>query len=109
MSTVEDTPETPVEEPEGASRAAGGCAAVVLAGIPLAVVFAVSPDVGVLTVWGISGVAVWWAVRRVPRTANPAPPPPSEGADEKKPLFSVVDDPDNPNHSRVVWHARKEA
>jgi hypothetical protein len=57
VSTVEETPETPVEEPEGSSRAAGGCAAVVLAGIPL----------------------------------------------------SVVDDPDNPHHSRVVWHARKEA
>ena len=106
MTTVD---ETPVEEPEGASRAAGGCAVVVLGGLPLAAVFAVSPDAGVLTVWGIGAGALWWAVRRVPRTANPAPPPPPEGAAEEKRLFSVVDDPDNPNRSHVIWHVRKEA
>lgn len=106
MTTVD---ETPAEEPERSSRAAGGCAVVVLGGIPLAAVFAVSSDAGVLTVWGVGGAALWWAVRRVPRAANPAPPPPSEGAAETKPLFSVVDDPDNPNRSHVIWHARKEA
>jgi predicted MFS family arabinose efflux permease len=101
--------ETPVEEPETSSRAAGGCVLAVVGGVPLAAVFAVSPDAGVLAVWGVGTVALWWAVRRVPHAANPAPPPPSEGADEKKPLFSVVDDPDNPNRSRVVWHAQKGA
>jgi len=99
--------ETPVEEPEQPSRAAGGCVLTGLGGGVLAVVFAVSPEAGTLTVWGVGAGALWWAVRRVPRTANPAPPPPSEGADEEKPLFSVVDDPDNPNHSRVVWHTKE--
>lgn len=103
------TNETPEEEPETSSRAAGGCTLIVLGGIPLGVVFAVSQDAGVLTVWGVGAAALWWAVRRVPRTANPAPPPPSEGAGEEKRLFSVVDDPDNPNRSRVVWHAQKGA
>jgi hypothetical protein len=99
--------ETPVEEPAPSSRAAGGCALVILAGIPLAAVFAVSPDAGVLTVWGVGGAAVWWAMRRVPHTANPAPPPPSEGADEEEPQFSVVPDETNPNRHHVMWHAKE--
>lgn len=101
--------ETPEEEQEGSSRAAGGCVAVALGGGVLAVVFAISQEAGTLTVWGVGTASLWWAVRRVPHAANPAPPPPSEGAAEEKPLFSVVDDPNNPNRSHVIWHTREEA
>ena len=100
---------TPVEEPERSSRAAGGCVLVVLVGVAGAVVFAVSAEAGILATVGAAATAVWWSVRRVPRAANPAPPPVSEGVAEKKPLFSVMDDPENPHHSRVVWHAREDA
>lgn len=103
------TDETPAEEPESSSRAAGGCALLFLGGIPLAAVFAASSEAGVLATVGAAVGAVWWSVRRVPRTANPAPPPPSEGADNKKPQFTVMEDPDNPNRSHIVWHAQKEA
>ncbi|MFF8839590.1 hypothetical protein [Streptomyces sp. NPDC015130] len=101
--------ETPEEEQESPSRAAGGCALLFLGGIPLAAVFAVSSEAGVLATVGATVGAVWWFVRRVPRTANPAPPPPSEGADDKKPQFTVMADETNPHRSRVVWHAQKEA
>lgn len=67
--------ETPVEEPEGASRAGGGCVLFGLGGGALAAVFAVSPDAGVLTVWGLGGAVLWWAVRRPVSDSSATPPP----------------------------------
>ncbi|NJP72174.1 hypothetical protein [Streptomyces sp. C1-2] len=68
------------DEGEERSRAAGGCVLLVLAGAPVAAVWAVSPEAGVLVVWGAGAVLLWRSVRR---TANPAPPPgsrpPSQG------------------------------
>lgn len=91
------------EQPEP-SRAAGGCVLAVIGGAALAVVFAVSPTAGVLTVWAV-GVAVLW--RSVRRTANPAPPPrgptPSSGVtceDAVKVARGVLD----PNQIMSVLH-----
>jgi len=81
----------------------------VLGLVPVAVVFAASPDAGVLvTVGAVTGV-VWWRARRVPHAANPAPPPPPEGAPDEKPQFTIVDDPDNPARHIIVWHRQETA
>jgi len=62
----------PVEEP---SRAAGGCVLVVLGGGATAVVFAVSPEAGVLAVWTVGVLAVWRAARRRVSDSSATPPP----------------------------------
>lgn len=80
------------------SRAAGGCVLSVLTLGAAAAVFAVSPAVGVLTVWGAGVVAL---VRSVRRTANPAPPPIPERGCEAKPQFTVVED--RPGHCAIHW------
>ena len=97
---------TAEEEPER-SRAAGGCVLVALVGLPLAAVFAASTEAGILVAVGAATAALWWSVRRVPHAANPAPPPPSEGAETAKPQFTVVPDETNPHRSRVVWHTKE--
>lgn len=108
--TAEPEPvETPEETPSGASRAAGGCVLTVLGLVPLAVIFAVSREAGVLVTVGATTGVVWWHARRVPPAPNPAPPPPPEGAPDEKPQFTVVDDPDNPARSHVVWHRTETA
>jgi hypothetical protein len=86
------------EEPTEGSPAAGGCVLVVVTGTALAGTWAASPTAAVLTVWGLGVGAVWWSVRR---TANPAPPPPSEGAENTKPQFTIVDDREG--HCTVQW------
>lgn len=66
---------------ERPSRAAGACVLVVLAGVLLAVAFAVDEAAGVLTVVTASTVALWRSARRVSdssATPPPAPEPPSE-------------------------------
>lgn len=64
------------EEAVESSRAAGGCVLAVLAGGATGAVFAASPTVGVLGVWGIGAAALWWSVRR--RVSDmPATPPPT--------------------------------
>ncbi len=107
-----------VEEPEEPSRAAGGCVLVVLGGGAAAVVFAVSPEAGVLAVWVVGAVAVWRAARRrmsVQGAANPAPPPEEEPPScsecagqepvtvtpEKGMLIYGYALPDRPNHTHV--------
>lgn len=60
-------------------RGAGGCVAVTLVGVPLAALFAASPDVGVMGVWVGGGAAVWWAVRRRAVSDSSATPPPDSG------------------------------
>lgn len=101
MTADPEPVETPEEAPSRASRAAGGCVLAGLGLAPVAVVFAVSPDAGVLTVAGLGTAALWWSVRRTP---NHSPPPPKPLPPETKPQFTVVDDPDNPARSHVVWH-----
>lgn len=104
------------EETEEPSRAAGACVLVVLAGVVVAVAFAVDEAVGVLLVV-ISGTFALW--RSVRRTANPAPPPgverpsckkcaghellsvtPLKGA-QKGMLIYTSASPDSPNHTHV--------
>ncbi|MFE8013630.1 hypothetical protein ACFU3O_12915 [Streptomyces antibioticus] len=63
---------------EGPSRLAGGCVLVVLAGVVVAVLFAVDEAVGVLAVVGVGWVALYRAARRVSGLSAP-PPPPSTG------------------------------
>lgn len=65
------------EEPER-SLAAGGCVLVVLGGVVLGVVFAVSATAGVLTVWVVGVAALWRCARRM-SDSSATPPPPSSG------------------------------
>ncbi|MER8219710.1 hypothetical protein ABTZ58_03750 [Streptomyces sp. NPDC094143] len=108
----------PVEEPELRSGVAGGCVLVVLGGVPLAVVWALSVEAGVLVVWVAAVVAVWWSARRRMSDSSATPPPgkgrpscrecagqelvggaPSEP--EKGMLIYTVADPARPNHTHV--------
>lgn len=66
---------------EERSRAAGGCVLLVLAGAPVAAVWAASPEAGVLVVWGAGAALLWRSVRR---TANPAPPPGSRPSSQRE-------------------------
>lgn len=59
------------EEP---SRAAGACVLVALGGGATAIVFAISPDVGVLTLWAVGAVALWRSARRVSDSSATPPP-----------------------------------
>ncbi|PNG17589.1 hypothetical protein [Streptomyces cahuitamycinicus] len=63
-----------VEEPEQRSTAAGGCVLVVLGGLPLAAVWAVSDVAGVLAVWVAGVAAVWWSARRCVSDSSATPP-----------------------------------
>jgi hypothetical protein len=59
------------EEP---SQAAGACVLVTLGGGATAVLFAISPDVGVLLVWLVGAIALRRSARRM--SDSPATPPP---------------------------------
>ncbi|MGW6418830.1 hypothetical protein [Streptomyces sp. NPDC055055] len=68
MTTIEETPETPVEESQGTSRAAGGCVLVIGLGIAGGAVVAV-PELGytvagALAVVGAGKARTWAAGRR---------------------------------------------
>ncbi|MFI1942046.1 hypothetical protein ACH44C_33550 [Streptomyces purpureus] len=99
MSTADGQPER--------SRAAGGCVLTVLAGVPLAVVFAVSTEAGILATVGAATAAVWWAVRRPPKIDTPSPPPPGPTPGNTKQQFTSVPDPDNPHRTHIVWHTKE--
>lgn len=65
-------------EPEGEpSRAAGGCVLVVLAGVVVAVLFAIDEAVGILGVVATGWVMLWRSARRLSVSSSP---PPSGGA-----------------------------
>ena len=72
------TRRAPAEEPERRSVAAGGCVLAVLGGVPLAVVWALSVEAGVLAVWVAAAVAVWWSARRRVSDSSAPPPPDPE-------------------------------
>lgn len=59
------------------SSASGGCVLMVVVGVPIAGVFAASPEAGVLTVWGVGVACIWWSARR--RVSVPSATPPPEG------------------------------
>lgn len=109
--------EQPVVEPEEPSRAAGACVLVVLVGLVVAVLFAVSVAVAVLVLWTVGGFALWRAVRRV--SVSSAPPPPEErhpscsGCAGQQPVSATPSGtqkgmwiysyalPDRPNHTHI--------
>jgi hypothetical protein len=69
------------ELPEERGPLAGGCVLVALGGGTTAGVFAASPTVGTLAVWGVGAVVLWRTVRRK-GTDLPLPSPtvpPSRG------------------------------
>lgn len=86
------------EEPVEGSPAAGACVLVVVGGVALAAVFVASRTAGILTLLGAAVLALWWSVRH---TANPAPPPPPEGATNTNPQFTIVEDREG--HCTVQW------
>jgi hypothetical protein len=105
------------EEPER-SAAAGGCVLVVLGGVPLAVLWALSDVAGVLAVWVVGVAAVWWSARRRVSDSSATPPPqeqrpscrecagheligvtPLEGQEGM--LIYTTAPPDRPNHTHV--------
>ncbi|MYX16866.1 hypothetical protein GTY67_26315 [Streptomyces sp. SID8374] len=99
--TPDDETEEEQEKSDEGSPAAGGCVIALGIGVPLAGVYAASVDAGVLATLAIGTAALWRAARSVPSTANPAPPPPLEGAGNAKSLFSVVED--RPGHCTINW------
>lgn len=99
------------EEPEseGGSRTAGGCFLTVLGIGAVAVLLRAAPVAGILTVWGVGGVVLWWAVNRRNKIENPSPTVTPEVVEEEKPQFRSVPDPDNDHHTFIVWTDQKES
>ncbi|GAA0359084.1 hypothetical protein PV735_11305 [Streptomyces turgidiscabies] len=69
---AKEKPDEPSDEP---SRTAGACVLVVLVGAVTAVVFAVSPTVGVLALWAVGILALWRTARRRMSDSSATPPP----------------------------------
>ncbi|MEU3033512.1 hypothetical protein [Streptomyces griseoaurantiacus] len=106
------------DEGEERSRAAGGCVLLVLAGAPVAAVWAASPEAGVLVVWVAGALLLWRAAHRRMSDSS-ATPPPGEGrpscrecaghtfvgvtplAGQKGMLIYTSAPPDRPNHTHV--------
>ncbi|MFF2226270.1 hypothetical protein ACFVV7_23480 [Streptomyces globisporus] len=101
MSRRKKATAQPEETAPGPSRAAGGCVLAVLVLALGAVLFAILGTLAVLVVWAAGGVALWRGARSVPSAANPAPPPASEGAENTKPQFTIVED--RKGHCTVQW------
>lgn len=59
------------EEP---SQVAGACVLVVLGGVAAAVVFAVSREAGVLSLWVVGAASLWRSARRVSDSSATPPP-----------------------------------
>lgn len=100
---------TEEEEPEGGSPAAAGC--VVLAVVLAAgtVLWALSPAVAVLAVWGVGWGSVVWVAKRTPKSVqdapDPAPPPLPERGPEREPLVTAFRDHTHPNR----WVVTRES
>jgi hypothetical protein len=117
-------PEQPAPAPEERSAVAGGCVLVVLAGVPVAVAWALLPEAGVLAVWVVAVAAVWWSARRIgtdqPLPSPTEPPSPHGELPGQGPVDVVHregmsiflrDDPDQParTHVRVEVHDETHA
>jgi hypothetical protein len=105
------------EELEEPSRAAGACVLVVIAAVVIAVVFALSPVAGVLSLWAVGVVALWRSARRM--SDSSATPPPGEARPscrecaghelvsvtplegQKGMLIYTTASPDRPNHTHI--------
>ncbi|MGY1500820.1 hypothetical protein ACW4TU_30285 [Streptomyces sp. QTS52] len=72
MSAADEEPE------EERSPLAGACVLVILGGGVAAVLFALSPTVGVLALWAVGILALWRSARRRVSDSS-ATPPPQEG------------------------------
>jgi len=112
------------EEREEPSQTAGACVLVALAGVAVAVLFAVSYIVAVLTLWAVGALLLWRAARRRVSDSSATPPPgeerpscrecaghelvsvtPLEG--QKGMLIYKTAPVDRPNHTHI--HLAKEA
>ena len=107
-----------VEEPDERSPLAGGCVLIVLGGVPIAALWALSDVAGVLAVWVVGAAAVWWSARRRVSDSS-ATPPPGEGRPscrecaghtlvgvtpsetQKGMLIYKSAPPDRPNHTHI--------
>jgi hypothetical protein len=105
------------ESEEERSPLAGACVLVVLAGVVVAVAFAIDEAVGVLLVVAAGAVALWRSARRV--SDSSATPPPEGGRpscrecaghqlvsvtpleDQKGMLIYKTAPPDRPNHTHI--------
>ncbi|MEV6752367.1 hypothetical protein [Streptomyces sp. NPDC051214] len=102
--------EEPVEEPGEPSRTAGGCVLLVLAVVLVAVVFMVSPTVGLLALWAVGTLLLWRAARRM--SVSSATPPPRgvapdsdiDAARRRARARGAYD----PNGVMCVYHAPRE-
>lgn len=94
-----------LEEPEGS-----GCGTVivitVMVALPMTVLWAISPAALVLAVWVVGWGSVIWSAKRVPRTPDPAPPPPSERGSEQEPQVTILRDTTHPNRWIVARPSR---
>lgn len=101
---------TESEEPEEAPARNGGCAGVAvitIAALGLGVAFyAVSRDLLIVVVWVTGAVLLYRAAKKMPGTANPAPPPVPEGAVGEEPQVTVVRDFSHPNRWLVTKPSR---
>ncbi|MFJ1869949.1 hypothetical protein [Streptomyces chartreusis] len=68
----------PEETDEGRSPAAGACVLIVLAGVLVAIAFAIDEAVGILFVVVTSTIALWRSARRMSDSSATPPPPLSE-------------------------------
>lgn len=93
------------EEPEGS-----GCGAVIavitMTALPLGILWAAVPDAFVMLLWVLGWGAVIWSAKHLPRTANPAPPPPSERGPEQEPQVTIMRDQSHPNRWIVARPSR---
>ncbi len=100
----ENEPETEPEEESGGC--AGAVVVIVLMTAAIGILWSLSPELFVIGMWVIGWGALVWHAKRVPPTANPAPPPPPEGVAEEEPQVALVPDPSHRNRWLVVRPSR---
>jgi hypothetical protein len=98
---VEAVSEEP-EEDGGLDRRGCGCVLAVPATVVLVVLFTKAPDLGVGLLWVTGWGSLIWAAKRVPREANPAPPPVPERGSKEEPQVGVVRDQSHTNRWLVL-------
>lgn len=97
-----------VAEDETSGGCGGYVVIAVVAAAPLLVLYGIAPEAFVLAFWAVGwGLVVWAARKRVQDAPDPAPPPVPERGSDTKPQFRVVQDPQRPGASVVVWDEPK--